>query len=61
MQRMICALMFVISSHYGIKYLSLFQLEPCNVMISDIMARWHEKTNTNIHFSLQLISSMQKK
>ena len=43
---MICALMFIISNHYGIKCLSnLLQLEPCNVMfkvISDIMAHWYD-------------------
>ena len=43
---MICALMFVISNHCGIKCLIiLLQLEPCNVMfkvISEIMAHWYE-------------------
>ena len=49
-KKMICALMFIISNHYGIKCLSnLLQLEPCNVMfkvISDIMAQWYDKWNT---------------
>ena len=43
---MICALMFVISSHYGIKCASNLTLqEPCNVMfkvISDIIAHWYD-------------------
>ena len=41
-KKMICALMFIISKHYGIKCLiHLIQLEPCNAMlkvISDLMA-----------------------
>ena len=41
-KKMICALMFIIRKHYGIKCRSnLLQLEPCNVMLkvnSDIMA-----------------------
>ena len=48
-KKMICALMFIISNHYGIKCLSnLLQLEPCNVMfkmISDIMAHWYNMWN----------------
>ena len=40
----ICALMFIISNHYGTKCLTnRLQVEPCNVMckvISDIMAHW---------------------
>ena len=43
-KKIISALMFIISNHYGIKCLSnLQQLEPCNVIfkvISDIMANW---------------------
>ena len=43
---MICTMMFIISNHYGIEYLSnLLQLEPCIVnfkVISDIMARWND-------------------
>ena len=45
-KKMICALMFIISYHYGIIYLSnLLQLEPCNVMfqvMSDIMPHWYD-------------------
>ena len=41
-KKMICALIFIISNHYGIKCLSnLLQLEKCNLMckaISDLMA-----------------------
>ena len=34
-KKMICALMFILSNHYGIKCLSnLLQLEPCNVMFN---------------------------
>ena len=47
---MICALMFLISNHYGIKCLSiLLLLEPCNVMfkvISEILEHWYEMWNT---------------
>ena len=39
--KMICALMLIISNHYGMKCISnLIQLEPCNVickLITDIM------------------------
>ena len=36
-KKMICALMSIISNHYGIKCLSnLQQLEPCNVMFKVI-------------------------
>ena len=49
-KKMNCALMFIISNHYGIKCLSnLLQLEPCNVMfkvISDIMAHWYDMWNS---------------
>ena len=50
-EKMICALMFIIINHHGIKCLSnLLQLKPCNVMlkvISDIMAHWwHVMRNT---------------
>ena len=49
-KKMICALMFIISNHYGIKCLSnLQQLEPCNVMfkvISDMWAHWYHLWNT---------------
>ena len=49
-KKMIYALMFIISNHYGIKCLSnLLQLEPCNVMfkvISDIMEHWYDLWNT---------------
>ena len=45
-KKMICALMFIISNHYGIKCLSnLLQLEPCNDMfkvISDIIPHWYD-------------------
>ena len=41
-----CALMFIISNHYGTKCLSnLLQLERCSDMfkvISDIMALWYK-------------------
>ena len=44
--KMNCALMLIISNHYGRNCLSnLLQLEPCNDMlkvISDIMAHWYE-------------------
>ena len=56
-KKMICALMFIISNHYGISCLcNLLQLEPCNVMfkvISDIMEHWYDLWNTiviAIHF-----------
>ena len=43
---MICAFMFIISNHYGMKCLSnIIQLEPCNVIfkvISDIMPHSHD-------------------
>ena len=49
-KKMICALMFIISNHYGISCLcNLLQLEPCNVMfkvISDIMAHWYDMWNS---------------
>ena len=49
-KKMISALMFTMSNHYGIKCLSnLLQLEWCNVMfkvISDIMAHWYDMWNT---------------
>ena len=36
-KKSLCALMFIISNHYGIKYLSnLQQLESCNVMYKKI-------------------------
>ena len=51
-KKMICALMFIISNHYGIKCVSnLLQLEPCNDMfkvISDIMAHCYDMWNTII-------------
>ena len=54
-KKMICALMFILSNHYGIKCLSnLLQLEPCNVMfkmISDIMAHWYDMWNTFVFAS----------
>ena len=45
--KMNCALMFMISNHYGTNCLSnlLLQLSPCNDMIkviSDKMAHWYE-------------------
>ena len=50
--KMNCALMLIISNHYGRKCLNiLLQLEPCNDMckvISDVMAHWYEVTNTII-------------
>ena len=49
-KKMICALMLIISIHYGIKSLSnLLQLERCNVMfkvISDIIAHCYDFWNT---------------
>ena len=43
------ALLFIISNHYGIKCVSnLVQLEPCNDMISDIMAHCYDMWNTII-------------
>ena len=49
-KKMIWALMFIISNHYGIKCLSnLLQLEPCNDMfkvISDIIPHWNNLWNT---------------
>ena len=48
--KMNCALMFLLSNHYGRKYLSnLLQFVPCRYMskvISDIMAHWYEMINT---------------
>ena len=45
-KEMICALMFIIPNHYGIKLLTnLLQSQPYNVMFkvnSDIMAHWYE-------------------
>ena len=45
-KKMICALMIIISLHYGIKCLSkLLQLEPCNKMfkvIFDIIAQCYD-------------------
>ena len=45
-KKMNCALMFIISNHYGIKCVSnLLQLEPCNDMfkvISDIMEHCYD-------------------
>ena len=44
--KMICALMFIIRNHLGIKCVSnVLQLEPCNVafkVISDTMAYWYD-------------------
>ena len=39
-KKMICALMFIISNHYGIQYNVMFKV------ISDIMAHWFEMWNT---------------
>ena len=47
-KKMICALIFIISNHYGIKCLSNM-LELCNVMhkiICDIIAHWNDLWNT---------------
>ena len=59
-RKWICALMFSMSCHYGIKCLSKqLQLEPCNVMfkvISDLMAHWCE-----IHLLFQVIAALQRK
>ena len=45
-KKMICALKFNMSNHYGRKCFSnLLQLQPCNDMfevISDVMAQWYE-------------------
>ena len=45
-KKMNCAMMFIISNHYGIKCVSnLLQIEPCNEVvkvISDIMAHCYE-------------------
>ena len=56
-KKMNCALMFIMSNHYGRKCLSNFlQLEPCNdmfKMISDMMAHCYDLGNTImkvIHF-----------
>ena len=61
-KEMICALMFMIINHHGIKCLcNLLQLEPSNVMfkvITDI-AQWYEMWK--IQLLLQLISAMQRK
>ena len=44
--KMICALMFIIWNHYGIKCVSnVLQLEPCNVafkVIFDSIAHWYD-------------------
>ena len=40
-KKMICALMFIISNHYGMKCINLLQLELCNVMFKVIMAHWY--------------------
>ena len=57
-----CALMFMISNHYGRKCLStLKQLEPCSDMfqvICDVMANLYEMIKT-IFSSLQFIFPMQ--
>ena len=49
-KKMICALMFIISNHNGIKCLTIpLQLEPCNVkfkVISDIIPHWYDLSNT---------------
>ena len=43
--KMCCALMFIISNHYGIKCLSdLLQIEPCDELfkvISVVMSHWY--------------------
>ena len=48
-KKMICASMFNISNHYGIKWLSnLLRFEPCNVMfklIFDKMGHWDDTWN----------------
>ena len=48
-KKMICALMFIISNHYGTKCLrNVLQFEPCYIMfivMSDIMANWHDLWN----------------
>ena len=53
----LCALMFIISNHYGIKYLSnLQQLESCNIMykgISYIMVHLYDLWNT-IEFPIHI-------
>ena len=44
-KKIICALMFIISNHYGINVLIILQLEPCNVtfkVISNTMAHWED-------------------
>ena len=52
-KKMNCAMMFIISNHYGIKCVSnLLQLEPCNDMfkvISDIMEHSYDIWNTIIN------------
>ena len=49
-KKMNCALMHIISNHYGRKCVSnLLQLEPWNDVfnvISDIMVHWYEMINT---------------
>ena len=46
-KKIICALMLIVSNHYGIKLIrNLLQIEPCNVIISDIMAHWYDSWNT---------------
>ena len=51
-KKMNCALMFIMSNHYGRKFVSnLVQLEPCNDMlkvISDIMAHCYDMWNAII-------------
>ena len=66
-QKMICAFMFIISNHFGIKCLSnVIQLEPCNVIIkvtSYKMAHWYDLWNTivitiNICKAMKMICSL---
>ena len=41
-KKMNCALMFMLSNHYGIKCVSnLLQLEPCNDMFKVVYDIWH--------------------
>ena len=61
-QKMICALMFIISNHHEIKSLSnLLQLEPCNVMFKVVSDIWHIGMISEIQLLSQLISSMKSK
>ena len=55
-----CALMFFIRNYWGRKCLNnLLHLEPCNVMISDMMAHWNVMLiKFNFEFS---ISAMERK